>query len=200
MRLALGAMLLALACSGGDDDGVPASDAGETVDGGAADGAVSDVCGLIVQSPAPDGDVTYDDWEQQGCFDRPCLCSDEARPFVEDLLACRAVEGGYYWGLGSEAVRVTGRSGDDCIVRVGNDIEGSVTVFECVLPLPIQPWPGIASTDDTGHVKFLDGIEELCTEQGTCSLLEGRPDPCWDDTELAAPYCTAASAIECPAR
>jgi hypothetical protein len=197
MRAWLLVAVLVAAC-GGDDDGASV-DAGQTPDSGVqADAEGSDVCGLTVQSPEPDGDIRYDDWQVQGCFDRPCLCADAARPFVEDVLACRAVEGGYYWGLGSEYVRITGRSGDDCIVRVGNDIEGSVTVYECALPLPVQPWPGIASTDDSGYVDFLDGIEDLCTEEGTCSLLGGGPNPCWEDTDLAAPYCTAASDVSCP--
>ena len=198
MRIFLALAVLA-ACAG-DDDGAARIDAGGADDAAAADAApVAGVCdGLSAQAPEPDGDVTYSDWEHQGCFDAPCLCSEPARPFVEDVLACRAIDGGYYWGLGSEALRVSGRTGDDCIIRVGNDLEGSVTVYECTLPLPIEPWPGIASNDDHGFVHFLDGIEDLCTEQGNCSLLGGGPNPCWEDTELAAPYCTAASDVSCP--
>jgi len=198
MRFVL-ALAVFAACAG--DKGGASIDAAAPADAASAPDAapVAEVCdGLTAQDPDPGSDVTYSDWQHQGCFDAPCLCSDEARPFVEDVLACRAVDGGYYWGLGSEALRVIGRTGDDCIVRVGNDLEGSVAVYECTLPLPIQPWPGIASNDDHGFVHFLDGIEDLCTEQGTCSLLGGGPDPCWEDTQLAAPYCTQASDIACP--
>ncbi len=199
MRRLVLAFVLAAACAG-DDDGAAIDAAATGDDAGAADAAaVVEVCdGLTAQDPEPAADVTYGDWQHQGCFDSPCLCSEEARPFVEDVLACRAVDGGYYWGLGSEMLRVSGRSGDDCVIRVGNDLEGSNTVYECALPLPVQPWPGIASNDDHGFVHFLDGIEDLCTEVGTCSLLGGGPNPCWEDTQLAAPYCTQSSGASCP--
>jgi hypothetical protein len=200
MRLLLALVVLA-GCSGDDDGAI--GDGGLPADGSdpdaGFDAAPSGVCdGLTVQDPDPEADVIYAAWEHQGCFDRPCLCSEPARPFLEEVLACGAIDGGYYWGLGSVAVRVTGRTGDDCILRVGNELEGGVTVYECVLPLPIQPWPGIASTDDHGFVRFLDGIEDFCTEEGECTVLGGRPNPCWEDEDLAAPYCTQHSEISCP--
>lgn len=195
-------VLLFTACSGDGDSEHPdaaalSADAGadaETADAGAQ------VCGdLEPLAPSPVEDVTYDQWEDRGCFDGACLCGAETRPFVEDLLACRAVEGGYYWGLGSVAVRVSGRRGDDCIVRIGMDLEASVNVVECALPLPIEPWPGLAWVEsDGGFDGFLDGIEELCVERGTCSLLDGGPNPCWDDVELAAPVCLHGNGISCP--
>lgn len=199
-RATLLVAVLLTACSGGDDDA--AVDAGATADAAGPDATPAvEVCdGLSAQDPSPGGDVTYVEWQHQGCFNAPCLCSEPARPFVEDILACRAVDGGYYWGLGSVSVRVTGRAGDDCILRVGDELEGRVTVYECALPLPIEPWPGIASNDDHGFVHFLEGIEESCTEEGTCSLLGGAPNPCWEDADLAAPYCTQASEVRCPRR
>lgn len=195
-------IVLFAACSGDGVEGHPDAAAGTLdagADAGSADGGAL-VCGdLEPLPPSPDDDVTYDQWEDRGCFDGACLCADSTRPFVEDLLACRAVEGGYYWGLGSVAVRVSGRRGGDCIVRIGTDLEASVNVVECALPLPIQPWAGLAWVEsDGGFSRFLDGIEERCVQEGQCSLVDGGPNPCWEDTELAAPVCLHGNGISCP--
>ncbi len=65
-----------------------------------------------------------------------------------------------------------------------------MSYHRCRLPLPIEPWPGLAFDADPtqGSDGFLEGIADECELVGTCCILDGCPDPC-DATLPDAPLC-----------
>jgi hypothetical protein len=144
---------------------------------------------LVEVAPSGTDDVVYPDSPQAPCGE-PCLCSPAARPFVEHVLACDPVTGGFWAPLGSLALRVVGREAGACVIDVGDEVEGGVVHSRCRLPLPIAPWPGIATDADPlkGDSGFLEGIADRCEVVGTCCTLPGCPDPC-ETTLPDVPLC-----------
>jgi hypothetical protein len=162
-------------------------------------GGASPMCSPALTSVTPSGtaDVTYTNQPVTGCFGSPCLCSPAARPFVEHVLACDPIEGGFFLGQGSDYLRVVGRKSGACIVDIGEELEEGVTYSRCTLPLPIAPWPGLAASDPVGLPNaFLQGIAAECQTIGQCCIEPGCPNPC-DMTLPAAPVCPTLPQPSC---
>lgn len=139
--------------------------------------------------PVSLADESYDDTSQPACTEHDCLCASEA--IATRLLSCDSVTAGYFEPLGSTAFRVMGRSGGNCILEVGREIEGGVNVYRCVLPLPMSAWAGL-QPDGGG---FLEGIFEKCELVTQCSVQVGGPNPCEMDP-THPPVCRAGGV--CP--
>jgi hypothetical protein len=127
--------------------------------------------------PAGTDDVTFGEWTTYVCLQDACLCNESAEPFVAGLLACDAVQGGYWWALGSTYARVVGREGSQCIIDVAADVEGGISLWRCTLPLPLAPWPGLMSVDpnDGNGPDFFDGIESSCEMIDSCNIVKDPP-------------------------
>lgn len=160
---------------GGPEDGGP-------VDGGSTPRALCDVDAGPVPTPVT-GDVTYGQVETYPCFLDACMCDESARGFTGRLLACEAVRGGYYWAQGSTTVTVVGSEAGECVLDVAREVEGGVSMLRCRLPLPLSPWPGLA-TGGAGETApdLLLGIQDRCVQIGSCNFIFGAPNFC-DDLE-----------------
>ncbi len=188
------------------DSGVP--DAATHPDG---DVPTSDATTLISRcdpaqsrlEPVGFDDATYSlaSTTRIGCFDHPCVCDPmhpEARRFVEGVLRCDNVAGGYYWGQGSGTIRVRGRSGRNCQLDVMMETEGGARRYQCSVPMPIVSWSGLMTSGDTtmGGVSLISGIESYCTESASCSLIPGLGTACGSDVvqceTLGTNRCSAA--------
>src|SRR6185437_15262099 len=104
----------ASSASTGGAGGAGTGGAGAAGTGGsstAGTGGAAPICSQPLEpvTPSGTGDVTYTNQPDTGCFGNPCLCSPAARPFVEHVLACDPIEGGYSLGQGSVYLRVVGR-------------------------------------------------------------------------------------------
>jgi len=140
--------------------------------------------------PASRDDVVYAEWGAVACLEEPCLCSGTgaaASTFVEKLLGCEAVIGGYFWSFGSAVIQVMGRQDDRCVIEIREEVEGGVGRTECRIPFPLSPWPGLATDGDTmdDGVTLTSGIEAYCQPAGSCCVLEGCPSPC----DASTPMC-----------
>jgi hypothetical protein len=157
----------------GDIDSDPDAEDADTSSDADDDGnaALCDPDADPLEPPGTD-DVTYDSWTSFECMSDACLCDSAARPFLEMLLRCEAVQGGYWWGMGSVYVRVAGRSGGACLLDIGSEVEGGMAVSRCTLPLPIVAWSGLDAPDGA----LLTGIEDRCESVGSCCVLDGCPD------------------------
>jgi hypothetical protein len=170
---------------GGHDAGHLNDAAASTIDGG--------VCGALSAGPLPDGgDVTYS-WASSakaGCLSAPfCQVACDAN-LLAGLLACDAVQGGYYWSLGSIYIRVAGRQGGTCAYEIGVETEGSVTYSRCTTPLPAKPWHGLFYLNAPGSSAapdILNGLDS-CQVVSTCNLISGAPNQC-DQTTAGPPTC-----------
>lgn len=134
-------------------------------------------------TPVSFDDVTYQEWGGVRCLERPCICDGTGNApavLVEALLSCDAVIGGYYWGMGSAVLQVMGRKDGNYLLRIAQEVEGGAVMHECDLPLPLSPWPGLATAGDTamGDPSLMAGIEDHCTLVDQCSLFPEGPDPC----------------------
>jgi hypothetical protein len=132
------------------------------------------------------------------CVSRPfcAVTCDDA--FLRDLLACNAVQGGYFWAQGSAYIRVFGRQGGSCVFDIGLETEGAVTFERCTAPLPVSPWPGLYAVDSpasSAAPNLLDGLSG-CQVISRCNIMPGAPDPC-DPGPTGAPTCPANSAGPC---
>lgn len=180
--------------AGGAGGATASSGTGGVGEGGAggSGGSAATVCDPPLKPVAPSGteDVTYTDVPKSACIGGPCLCAEVAHDYVASTLACEPVTGGYWWGQGSVYSRVAGRKDGACLIDVGIEVEGGVSYYACKLPLPIEPWPGIASDGDStnGTAGFLEGIEDKCEMVGSCCVLDGCPKPC-DTTLPDVPRC-----------
>jgi hypothetical protein len=199
------------AVDGGERDASSADAAADTIT--ATDSAGTDVArcttdgGVPLCDPAlgpvtPVGldDAAYSAWTILPCFEDACLCHAGCpragtQAFLQALLACDAVQGGYWWGLGSRYVRVVGRAGGSCVFDLGDEVEGYVSILRCAVPLPLAPWTGLSNP---GGESFTQGIEASCVARGGCSLQPGPPDQCSSST-LAPPLCPPAAQLLCGA-
>ena len=179
------------------DSNVPEDGSEPMIDGGELpDAATAAICDPAHGPVAPTAtaDVLYETWTDYPCFADACLCDDAAADFVSGLLRCEAVSGGYWWGLGSLAVRVVGRQDGNCLIDIAGELEGGASVDRCTLPLPLSPWPGIGvAPGGDGTTSFFDGIEEHCTLLGSCCLLPECPNPCMDSPVATAYMCRGGS-------
>lgn len=208
--IGIGAIILqSVACGGQGPSTAATASAGGSGPGGSgsggtgttstsATGGAAPVCTPPLEPVAPSGtsDVTYTNQPDLGCLGEPCLCSTSVRGFVDHVLACDPIAGGYYVGQGSMALRVIGRAAGACVIDVGVEIEGGVTYSRCTLPLPVTPWQGLGESDPVQFpTVFLDGIADRCQTVGQCSILVGFPSPC--GTSLpAAPLCQSFAACQ----
>jgi hypothetical protein len=172
-------------------------DAGGTdaADGSQAEVDRSNPCDPALGPYPPVGtdNATYTEWTALTCLEDACLCTSAAgRAFVAALLACDAVSGGFWQPLGSTYLRVVGRSGGDCVVDVGSEVEGGVSLSRCTNPLPLTAWPGLARTDGA----VFDGFLDHCEFVGSCCLLDGCPDPC-SASGLDVPLCPPGAGTPC---
>ncbi len=177
------------AAGGGGADG-----SGGGGGGGSGSGGAPAVCDPPLAEVAPSGtdDAVYADVPESRCFESTCLCGSAARSFIDDVLACNPVAGGAWGPGGSVYLRVAGREGGACVLEVGEEIEGGVKYSRCLLPLPITPWPGIATQMDSAvdGDSVLVGLDGQCETVGNCCVLPGCPGPC--DTQLPdVPLCPA---------
>ncbi len=150
-------------------------------------------------APTPTAETSYDAWDVVPCLTQACLCSDAAEPFLDAMLRCEPVAGGFYWHFGSVGLRVLGRHADGhCRLEVAREVEGSATLWQCDLPLPASPWPGLMA-DYAEADAFLDGFPGTCSQQDNCCLLDGCPKPC--DVQANWPLCfdLSGGGTECPA-
>lgn len=159
---------------------------------GGTGGGPTSVCDPPLTEVTPTGtdDVVYADQPKNPCFVAPCLCAASARDVVEQVLACAPVTTGFWAPLGSTYLRVAGREGGACVLEVGEEVEGGVRYSRCKLPLPIEPWEGIATSADPSvdGEGLLKGITDKCELVGSCCILPGCPDPC-NSTLPDAPLC-----------
>jgi hypothetical protein len=201
--LAAGAAHLVIACGGEATQAVSSSTGGHaststtTTSSSATDGGVCDPP-LAPVPPSGTSDVTYSGQPESGCFGAPCLCSSPAHDFVEHVLACDPVAGGYFLQQGSMYLRVVGRKAGACVIDVGAELEGGVSYSRCEIRLPVAPWSGIARSDPAElPSSFLEGITDRCQTVGTCCVQLGCPNPC-DSTLPAAPVCPPVAGPHCP--
>ena len=163
----------------------PSSPDAGIADGGPSDAgsASRDFCDADA-GPVPTavtGDITYAEVETHPCLADACLCDDGARAFTGSLLACEPVRGGYYWAQGSATLVVVGSESGDCLIDVAREVEGGMVMLRCRLPLPLSPWPGLATNGETAAApNLLLGIEDRCTQTGSCNLQLGAPSYCGD--------------------
>jgi hypothetical protein len=132
-------------------------------------------------TPVGTDDVTYSTHTTYRCVrEKDHLCrANPLRKNLAGLLRCDAIEGGYYWPLGSMAFHVVGRQGGKCVLDLLREVEGGADFFRCELPLPMVAWAGLASPATGLEVDDpLKGIEERCTKRYSCSLLTGGPNEC----------------------
>jgi hypothetical protein len=180
-------------------DASPESVADAPVDASAlADAADSDAvaasCGPLpvgTSSAADAGDVSYS-WTgaPTACFGEP-FCKASCSPaFLQSLLDCDAVEGGYFWNFGSVYIRVAGRRGGSCVYDIGLELEGAVTYKECTSPIPVAPWPGLQYANGNTTPAIFDGLSN-CTLMGSCSVQPGIGMPC-DQGPAGVPLCPAS--------
>jgi hypothetical protein len=172
-----------------EPDVVRTEDASDGALGPDADAGVA--CGLLPEggtAPQDAGDVTYS-WTgaQTACFGESFCQAPCATTFLQGLLDCDRVEGGYFWNFGSVYIRVAGRRGGSCVYDIGSEVEGSVTYKECTAPMPVAPWPGLRFRNDNGGPNVFNGLEG-CTPIAACSVQPGLGTPCNAGPE-AVPTC-----------
>jgi len=206
------AVFLGTGCGSRDDEPSKAVDASDNLapdarDFDQVDASVASSCpleGAMICGPesAPVdavgmNDVVYESRSSFPCFVDACMCSTAACDFMSQLLSCDAVEGGYWWGQGSEYLRVQGRRDGKCIIEIGSEVEGGVAGYRCELPLPLSPWPGLMH-DRSGDPGFrmLQGIEDVCEWQGSCQVRPDAPKQC-SDSDLDPPLCPYAGSLSC---
>jgi hypothetical protein len=123
------------------DGGAP--DAGGVVDAAAPDGSAS-LClaGRVGTTPADSSDAVYDNMNEQACFSKSFCQVSCADSFIDALLDCQPVGGGFFWGQGSAYLRVHGRANGGCVYDVGWEAEGGLQWSRCSSPFPVHAWPG----------------------------------------------------------
>jgi hypothetical protein len=185
--------------SGSVDAGLEAAaDASESPPSSVAD-ASSDGDGAVSCSALPEGgtlpasavDVSYS-WmgPKAACFGEPFCQAGCAAAFLQGLLDCDMVEGGYFWNFGSVYIRVAGRRGNSCVYDIGSEIEGAVTYQECTASLPVAPWPGLRNVNGNSQTSIFEGLNG-CVSMGSCSVLSGYGTPC-DEGAAAVPTCPSS--------
>jgi hypothetical protein len=156
-----------------------------------ADGDSAASCGSLpmgTSAGSDAGDVSYS-WTaaKTACFGEPFCQASCSSTFLQNLVDCNAVEGGYFWNFGSVYIRVAGRRGGSCVYDIGSELEGAVTYKECTAPMPVAPWPGLRYVNSNGSPNIFDGLDG-CTLMQSCSVQAGFPMPC-DEGPAAVPTC-----------
>lgn len=171
-------------------ESVPDATGGDSGPNGDANGDAAVSCSVLPDggAMADAGDVSYS-WTgtKAACFGEPFCQASCATPFLQGLLDCDAVEGGYFWNFGSVYIRVAGRQGGSCVYDIGSELEGSVTYQQCTAPLPVAAWPGLRNVNGNSQTSIFEGLA-VCVSKGTCSVQSGFGTPC-DTSPAAVPTC-----------
>jgi hypothetical protein len=150
------------------------------------------ICGSLSTGPMPpSGDMTYA-WSSSApaCLSGAFCQVDCDGALLQGILACEAVQGGFFWGQGSVYFRVVGRQSGACVFDIGTETEGSVSVQRCTTPLPVQPWAGLYEVNhpnSSSAPNIPNGLHD-CTRTATCSVLPGAPNPC-ERSPAGPPLC-----------
>jgi hypothetical protein len=107
------------------------------------------------------------------------LCSTAARPTIDKLLACDPVRFGFFADFGSLYVHTVARTETTCVFDVATEVEMSVDVHRCELPLPMAPWVGIETDGNLVRTDaLLEGILDDCEFVANCCYDPECPAPC----------------------
>jgi len=84
-------------------------------------------------------------WCGAGAQERAAAASAGAWPpdaptLTIDVAACEPRDDGFYWGLGSESVRVLGMRAGACRLLVRSEMEMGVHDFDCRIPSAVGLW------------------------------------------------------------
>jgi hypothetical protein len=145
-----------------------------------ADFDAATTCSLTIPAASPlPAEGMHQEWTIRSCAEEPCLCSTT---FEEDLVAlarCDAIQIGYRKDFGATAWRARGVQNGKCIIDVGTEMDGIVTVHRCTRPVN----EALCCSGSTPQK-----MDDSCTLLGTCDMIAGGPSPC-SQGDLVAPMC-----------
>ena len=93
--------------------------------------------------------------------------------FICGLYHCEPHTSGVWKDFGATWIQVNGPVGEACAFSLYNDLEGTLEVYNCLVPLPVIPWDEWAQSDSLTAVPA--SLSPYCDLVETCSPTLGIP-------------------------